>query len=188
MSIASRKVIVGITGASGSVYALKLVNRLISIESISEIAVVFSSSGEKVWNYELVESLPEDKKLIKYRNDDLFAAPASGSAGYDTMFVIPCSMGSIGKMASGIADNLLTRAADVILKENRKLLIFFREAPLNRIHLQNLLRLSEAGAFIAPASPFFYHHPQTKDELLDALVSRIIAWAGLGEPDVKWGE
>lgn len=187
MNTASEKIIVGITGASGSVYGYKLIQRLLTLPEVTEIAVVFSATGRQVWDFELNLPLPEHDKIKVYRPDDLFAPPASGSAAYSAMIIAPCSMGSCGKLASGVSDNLLTRAADVMLKEKRPLVLMFRESPLSRVHLQNLLNLSDAGAIIAPASPFFYHHPQTQDDLLDALVSRLICWAGLGEPDVKWG-
>lgn len=188
MSSVSKKIIVGITGASGSIYGLKLIERLIKEESVSEIALIFTDTGQQVWQYELGIAIPEHKKVKVYQNSDLFSPPASGSALYDSMIIAPCSMGSIGKMAQGISSNLLLRAADVMIKEKRPLLVVFREAPLSQIHLKNLLSLNESGVWTIPASPFFYHHPKNMNELLDVFTSRLLQWLGISKSDFQWGD
>lgn len=182
------KVIVAITGASGSLYGESLIKQLLTVESIKQIAVIFSENGKAVWNYEKVASIPLSDRIIFFENNDLFAAPASGSAGFNAMFVAPCSMGSLASIACGTSGNLLLRAADVMLKERKPLVLMVREAPYSVIHLENMTRVTQAGAIVFPASPFFYHYPQDISQLISPLVSRMLSVAGIAQPEVEWGK
>ncbi len=182
------KVIVAVTGASGAVYGLELIRQLVGIECIKDIAVIFSENGSKVWDYEKVMDIPESKKITVFENNDMFAAPASGSAGYQAMFVAPCSMGTLASVAAGTAGTLILRAADVMLKERRPLILMTREAPLSLIHIENMNRVTRAGAIVFPASPFFYHHPKDLREAISALVSRLISITGISAPGFEWGK
>lgn len=148
-----KRIIVAVTGASGAVYARKVAERLLRSPQVAQVAVVCSANGRKVMEYER-ERLPEgEERMVWFDNDDLFAPPASGSAGYDGMVIVPCTMGSAGRIAAGISGDLIGRAADVMLKERRPLVLVVRETPLSTIHLRNLTLLSECGAVVLPASP-----------------------------------
>ena len=154
-----KRIIVAVTGASGAVYARKVAERLLRSPQVAQVAVVCSANGRKVMEYER-ERLPEgEERMVWFDNDDLFAPPASGSAGYDGMVIVPCTMGSAGRIAAGISGDLIGRAADVMLKERRPLVLVVRETPLSTIHLRNLTLLSECGAVVLPASPSFYSRP-----------------------------
>ncbi|PKP27197.1 MAG: 3-octaprenyl-4-hydroxybenzoate carboxy-lyase [Bacteroidetes bacterium HGW-Bacteroidetes-22] len=166
----------------------KLLDRLrVQIPLQQRLKVLLTDTGREVWKYELGTPLPDDTGFDVYRDSDLFADIASGSAGYETMIVCPCSMGSVGRIASGVSSGLLTRAADVMLKERRRLVLVIREAPLSLIHLRNLTRVTEAGAIVFPASPFFYHKPDSMDELLDPMIDRILQTAGIEAGPYRWG-
>ncbi|MBC7196818.1 MAG: UbiX family flavin prenyltransferase [Deferribacterales bacterium] len=175
-----RRFFVGITGASGSLYGLKLISELASYKN-NKVYVSITPDGETNLKIETgIEDLDEIKskitaksnvEFVDYRD---FAAPvSSGSFKVDSYIIIPASMGCIGRIASGVSSNLIERCADVALKERRKLVIVFREAPLNTIHLKNLLELSRAGAIILPAAPAFYHEPKSIDDLIDFIVGKI---------------
>lgn len=182
------KLIVAVTGASGSVYAQRLLAKLISAgHPYAEVAVIFSEQGRKVWEYELGTGVETPPYFRCFESADYFAPPASGSANYQTMVVIPCSMGTLARIAHGTADNLIVRAADVMLKERRKLILVPRETPLNLIHISNMQQLILAGAIICPASPSFYTHPQTIDQLVDTVVDRVLDLAGVVIPQKRWG-
>ncbi len=185
----SRKIIVAITGASGSIYAKRFIEKLrVSFSEIESCSVVFSKNARDIWKHELKESV--DSNIIPFTifgTNDFYAPFASGSAGYDTMVIIPCSMGTLGRIAAGISDDLITRAADVILKERGKLIIVPRETPYNLIHLRNMVTLTEAGAIIMPATPSFYSLPTTIDELVDTVVNRVMDLVGLDNSGYKWG-
>lgn len=181
----NKKIIIAVTGASGSIYAHEALRMSINSPLVEEIALIFSTNGEKVWKYEKM-TLPVDDKIKLFANDDLFAPPSSGSSLYDAMVVIPCSMGTLGKIAHGIADNLITRAADVMLKEKRPLWLAIRETPYNLIHVNNMKTVIEAGGGIFPLSPFFYSHPQSIEELIQPLVSRLLHLTGIMEPMIQW--
>jgi 4-hydroxy-3-polyprenylbenzoate decarboxylase len=118
----------------------------------------------------------------------MFAAPASGSAGWDAMVVVPCSVGSLGRIASGVSGDLIARAADVMLKERRPLILVVRETPLNLIHIRNMATLAEAGAVVLPAAPSFYSAPADMEALCATVTDRVVSLLGLGEPAYKWGE
>ena len=172
------KIIVAITGASGGVYARLCVEQLLQAKEVEQIALIVSDTARKVLEFEGVE-LPKSEKIVCYNNDDMFASVASGSAAYDAMVVVPASMGSVGRIASGVSLSLIERAADVMLKERRRLIVEVRETPYSLIHLRNMTTLTEAGAIIMPASPSFYSHPKTISQAVDTVVERIIAHAGI---------
>ncbi|MDF2928955.1 MAG: 3-octaprenyl-4-hydroxybenzoate carboxy-lyase [Anaerospora sp.] len=167
------RVTVGITGASGAVYAWRML-QLLGKHSV-EIHCVVSDSGWKVLKHECDVTVEDIRNACHtlYDNDNLAAAIASGSFKTDAMIIVPCTMHSIGAIANGISHNLLLRAADVMLKEGRKLVIVPRETPLNAIHLANMLNLAQMGVKIVPASPGFYHQPKDLEELVDMMVGRI---------------
>jgi flavin prenyltransferase len=189
MKSSNRKIIVAITGASGSIYAKLLLSRLSKLKDPpAEIAVIFSDTAREVWEYETGSKYSPVSPAKEYSNNSFYAPFASGSSRYDTMIICPSSMGTIGRIANGTSDNLIIRAADVILKERRKLIIVPRETPYNYIHLKNMETLTLAGATICPASPSFYSKPSTIDELTMTLVNRIIDLAGFESEGYKWME
>lgn len=175
----SMRIIVGITGASGSVYGVRLIEVLQTAGC--EIHAVVSKSGWQVLEYECALTKADIEKKVDYLHDvnHIAAAIASGSFKTDAMIIVPCSMRTLGGIANGIADSLLLRAADVVLKEGRPLLLVPRETPLNAIHLENMLKLARLGVKIIPASPGFYHRPQTLSELVDMLVGKICDQIGI---------
>lgn len=189
------KYIIGMTGASGSIYGVRLIEELLKMGN--EVHIIITDSGRKVLKYETdytVELLKNHLEQFKGDNkiqdiDDLFAATASGSFRTDGMVVLPCSMATLGEIANGVSKNLLGRSADVCLKERRKLIIVPRETPLNTIHLKNMLSLSEAGALILPAMPGFYHKPETIDDMINFVVGKVMDSLGI-ENDLfdKWGK
>jgi 4-hydroxy-3-polyprenylbenzoate decarboxylase len=182
------KIAIGITGASGAIYAQLLLTKLNELRSqLSEVSIVFSSTAKEVWSFELHKS-PELYTFKEYANSDFFAPFASGSAGYNALIICPCSMGTIGRIAHGISDTLLTRSADVILKERKKLILVAREMPYNLIHIKNMELITLAGGIICPASPSFYSQPQTIEDACNTVVSRIIDLVGLKNDGYRWGE
>jgi flavin prenyltransferase len=183
-----QKIVLAIGGSSGSIYAKRLMQKLRSIPNLT-IGVVMSKNAIVNWELELGPFSTSDwSGFTFYESKDFFAPFASGSAQYGTMIICPSSMGLVGRIASGVSDDLTTRAADVILKEKRNLIIVPREAPYNLIHLRNMTTLAETGATICPATPSFYSKPQTLNEIADTVVDRILSLAGLQEPDYQWGE
>ena len=185
-----KRIVVAITGASGSVYAKRFLAKLKCTSTpIENCSVVFSKNALDIWAYELKERFEADSFPFKVFDPHDFYAPfASGSAGYDTMVIIPCSMGTLGRIASGVSDDLITRAADVMLKERGKLIVVPRETPYNLIHLRNMVTLTEAGAIVMPASPSFYSLPMNIDDLVDTVVIRVLDLAGIVNDGYKWGE
>jgi len=182
------KIIIGITGASGSIYGKLLLEKVKSLEDqLNECGVVFSDNAKAVWAYELGAFDEKQIPFPVYRQNDFFSPLASGSAGYDVMIVCPCTMGTLGRIASGVSSDLLTRAADVILKERKKLILVPREMPFSLIHLNNMKLLTEAGAVICPASPSFYSKPQNMEEAMLTVVERILILAGFEFPSFHWG-
>ena len=187
--------IIGITGASGSVYALRLLEVLLG--QGHEVHLVFTHNGLKVFNFETgiaitADSLSDfgkfDGTLIIHDVDDLFAPISSGSFITDGMAVIPCSMSTLGEIYTGASKNLLGRSADVCIKEKRKLVLVPRETPLSSIHLRNMLSLSELGVVILPAMPGFYQKPQTLNDMVDFVVSRVLDCMGIkNNLYKKWG-
>lgn len=183
------KIIIAITGASGSIYALKLLGKLSTLKAPpSEIAIVFSDTAKKIWEYETGKKfLPEPPAKV-YDNNNFFAPLASGSSTFNSMIICPASMGTMGRIANGLSDDLIGRAADVMLKERRKLIMVPRETPYNLIHIKNMETLTLAGAIICPATPSFYSKPQTIDDLVMTVVNRIISLAGLEGDSYHWME
>lgn len=182
-----KQIVVAITGASGSIYGVRLVEEL--LKASCRVTLLATRCGFDVlahetglnWNGTLTERLARmrdyfgaDTRLEHYSEDDLFAPVASGSSAPDAVVICPCSMGTAGRIAAGLASNLVERVADVALKERRDLILVPRETPFNRIHLENLLRLAQAGAHILPAMPAFYHRPRTIDDLVTFVVGRIL--------------
>ena len=182
-----KKIVVGITGASGSVYAVRLID-VLRKQGI-EVHAVITDSGQRVLDYECGVTMEELSRRVDvlYPNADVGAAIASGSFRMDAMVVLPCSMKTAGAIAHGVTDDLLTRAADVTLKEGRRLLLVPRETPMHEIHLENLLRLARAGAVIMPAAPGFYHRPETLDDLVNMMVGKILDRLGIeAELFTRW--
>jgi 4-hydroxy-3-polyprenylbenzoate decarboxylase len=187
LSDRNRKIVLAITGASGSIYAYKLLGRLHEIQApVKEIAVVFSDTGKEIWKSEIGSDFHDKGSAKVYDNKILFAPFASGSSQYDTMIICPASMGTLGRIANGTSDDLISRAADVILKERRRLIIVPRETPYSLIHINNMKSLTEAGAIICPATPSFYSNPKTIDDLLMTVVDRIIDLAGFNSNGFRW--
>ncbi len=183
-----QKIIIAITGASGSVYAKRLIEKLEKYsDKIKNLEVVFSDAGKQVWDFEINEELKPTNFRI-FENSNLFSPIASGSAKYDTMVIIPCSMGTVGRIANGISNNLISRAADVIIKERKKLIVVPRETPFSSIHLNNLKIISDNGAIVIPANPSFYHKPQTITEIIDTVVDKVIEHIGFSSDAKEWGE
>ena len=185
----ARKIIVAITGASGSIYALKLLEKLQNLKNPpAEIAVVFSDNAKEIWNHETGKKFIAKLPVKEYNNKDFFVPFASGSSDYDTMIICPASMGIVGRIANGTSDDLIARAADVMLKERRKLILVPRETPYNLIHIKNMEYLTLAGAIICPATPSFYSKPETIDDLVMTVVERIISLAGFEADTYRWME
>lgn len=180
-----KKIVVGITGASGSTYAKRLIEVLVQ-EGI-QVNVVASEKGSQVFGFELGISLKkfiEDLSLtysnVKLENNNnMFSGVASGSNKYDAVIIVPCSMGTLAEISHGLSRSLLTRSADVALKEGRKLVIVPRETPLNTIHLENMCKLSKMGVGIIPAMPGFYHHPSSIEEIVDFLIGKILDYLNI---------
>lgn len=186
--MAKRKVVVGITGASGSIYAESLLNYLSKVDKNElQLDIVMSDVAKTVWQQELRNRNFENYDFRIYKNSNFYAPFASGSAGYDTMIIIPCSMGTLGRIAHGVSNDLISRAADVILKEKQKLIIVPRETPFNHIHIKNLEILSTAGVDIIPAMPSFYSRPKTIEEVINTVVHRVMQHAGFDVDAYRWG-
>ena len=184
-----KKIVVAITGASGAVYADLLFAKLNQHKKqIEDCCIVMSDNAQSVWNYELNNKSFENIPFKIYKNNDFFAPFASGSASYDTMIICPCTMGTLGRIASGISNDLITRAADVMLKERKKLILITREMPLNLIHINNMKIITEAGGIICPASPSFYSHPATTEELLTTVIEKVLKLADIEINGFQWGK
>lgn len=182
-----RKIVVGITGASGAPYARRLLHVLRERDDV-EVGVCLSSTAPEVWKVECGGDVREAIPFPVWGTRDYGAPFASGSAGWNAMAIVPCSMGTVGRIAHGISDTLLTRAADVMLKERRALVVVPRESPLSVIHLENLTSLARAGALVLPAMPAFYGRPATLDQAIDTVVARILDHLALDHTLVKrWG-
>lgn len=182
----NRKAVVAITGASGSCYAYQLLKQLSRTDIRPEnIAVIFSANGLKVFEYELgFSALKEINENFKvFDNNDFMVSFASGSSSFDTLIVAPCSMGTLARIASGVASDLISRTADVMLKERKRLILMTRETPLNSIHLENMLRVTNAGGIICPASPSFYSKPTDIESLISTVTERILSLSSIDYPD-----
>ena len=181
------KIIVAITGASGSIYAKVLLDQLVVLkDQIDAVGIVMSKNAKDVWEFELGKDSYKDYPFKYYEKNDFMAPFASGSAQYKTMIVAPCSMGTLARIASGVSNDLVTRAADVILKERRKLILINRDTPLNLIHINNMKTITEAGGIIMPASPSFYSKPNNFEELAATVINRVIDLADLKKDSYRW--
>ena len=181
------KIIVAVTGASGTIYARHCLEKLLQCSDVEQIALIVSRCGEEVARHEGID-FPCDQRIVRYSADDMFAPTASGSARYDAMIIIPASMGTVGRITSGVSLSLIERSADVMLKERRRLICVVRETPYSLIHLRNMTTLTEAGAIILPASPSFYSHPHSIEELATTVTERVLAHVGIDLPHYEWGE
>lgn len=189
INMLKRKIVVAITGASGSVYAKVLLDTLTRLTAqIEAVGVVMSDNAKDVWRFELETETFKNYDFKFYSKNDFMAPFASGSAKYDVMIVCPCSMGTLGRIASGISNDLISRAADVILKERRKLILVIRDTPLNLIHIRNMETVTMAGGIICPASPSFYSKPKDFEELAFTVISRALDLAGFEINGFRWGE
>ncbi len=185
----NRKIVLAVTGASGSVYALKLLDKLQNLKSPpDEIAVIFSDTAREIWKSETGKEYSPEPPAKEFSNNSFFAPFASGSSLYDTMIICPASMGTAGRIANGTSDDLIARTADVMLKERRRLIIVPRETPYSLIHINNMKTLTLAGAIICPASPSFYSNPETIEDLVMTVVNRIIDLAGFENNSYRWME
>jgi 4-hydroxy-3-polyprenylbenzoate decarboxylase len=200
----SKTVCLALTGASGMPYGLRLLDCLLAADR--QVQLLYSQASQVVARQEMDFDLPSrpseakaallarfphanPDKLAVYGREEWFAPVASGSNPPDAMIVCPCSMGTLAAIAQGLADNLIERAADVVLKEGRKLVLVPRETPFSAIHLENMLRLSRAGAVILPPSPGFYHHPQSVQDIVDFVVARVLDQIGVAHQLMqRWGE
>lgn len=196
-----KTIVVGITGASGSIYGLRLVAEL--LRAGKQVCLLLTNAGRQVLAFETGLQLAEkpqdcleqlrqhfgvDSELTHYALNDFFAPVASGSSAPDAVVICPCSMGTAGRIAAGLSDNLLERVADVALKERKQLLLVPRETPFNQLHLENLLRLAKAGAQILPAMPAFYQQPQSVEDLVDFVVGKTLDSLGVEQQLFKrWG-
>ena len=200
----SKTICLALTGASGMPYGLRLLECL--LEADCNVQLLYSQAAQIVARQEMGLELPSrptdaqesllarfpavnPKKLAIFGREEWFAPVASGSNPPDAMVVCPCSMGSLAAIAQGLSDNLIERAADVVLKEGRKLILVPRETPFSAIHLENMLRLSRAGAVILPPNPGFYHHPKSVQDIIDFVVARILDQIGVSHQLMqRWGE
>ena len=203
MNAENKTITLALTGASGMPYALRLLQCLLA--SDARVYLLYSQAAQVVAKQEMGLTLParpeETQQLLGGRfhaapgqlkvfgREEWFAPVASGTNPADAMVVCPCTMGTLASIATGLSDNLIERAADVMLKENRKLILVPRETPFSAIHLENMLKLARAGAVILPANPGFYHHPQSVDEVVDFIVARILDHLGVAHQLMaRWGE
>ncbi|MBA2746371.1 MAG: UbiX family flavin prenyltransferase [Flavisolibacter sp.] len=184
-----KKIAVAITGASGSIYAKLLLQKMESLsEQISELSIVISDNAKFVWKTEIGDETYGGFKGRYFTKNDFTAPFASGSAKYDALIIIPCSMGTLGRIAAGISNDLVTRGADVMLKERKKLILVIRDTPYNLVHIKNMETITLAGGIICPATPSFYSNPTTIEEVAATVVDRVIDLAGLEAGSYRWGK
>tara|TARA_B100000427_G_C15344307_1_gene522602 strand:+ start:252 stop:818 length:567 start_codon:yes stop_codon:yes gene_type:complete len=184
-----KNIVVAITGASGAIYAKVLLDKLIELkEQINEVGILMSENAKFVWKTEIGNTEYKNYPFKFYSKMDFTAPFASGSANYKAMIICPCSMGTMGRIANGLSNDLTTRSADVILKERRKLIIVARETPYNLIHINNMKKITESGGIICPATPSFYSNPKSFEELSLTVINRVIDIAGLENKSYSWGD
>ncbi len=184
-----KKIAVAITGASGSIYAKLLLQKLTGLkEQLTELSLVMTDNAKTVWKTELDDETYNSFDVRYFSTNDFFAPFASGSAKYDALIVVPCSMGTLGRIASGISNDLITRAADVMLKERKKLILVIRDTPYNLVHIRNMETVTLAGGIICPASPSFYSKPDTLEKAAATVVDRALDLAGLELQSFRWGK
>lgn len=184
-----KKTLIAITGASGSIYAKVLMDKLSLLKNQwSELSVVMTDNAREVWKTELENDSYENYPAKFYTTQDFMAPFASGSGQYDTMLIVPCSMGTLGRIASGVSNDLISRAADVVLKERRKLICVVRDTPYNLVHIRNMETITLAGGIICPATPSFYSKPKTIEEAAATVVDRVLDLAGFDIHTFRWGK
>ena len=189
MILEKHKIVIAITGASGSIYAKVLLDKLSKLNSqIEKVGLIMSDNARDIWKMELGNEDYKNVPFQLFEKNDFSASFASGSAKYNTMIVCPCSMGTLARIATGVSTDLITRAADVILKERRKLILVTRDTPLSLIHLNNMTTLTQAGATICPAVPSFYSKPKSFEELAATVIDRVIDLADLQHNTFRWSE
>ncbi len=183
------KLVVSISGASGAIYAKVLLDKLLLMnDQLEAVGVLMSVNAREVWKFELGNEDYLKYPFQHYEKNDFMAPFASGSARYGAMIVCPCSMGTLGRIATGVSDDLTTRAADVILKERRKLVLVTRDTPLNLIHINNMKTVTEAGGIICPASPSFYSKPESMEQVAGTVVDRVLDLIGMQQNAYRWGQ
>lgn len=184
-----KKVVIATGGSSGSIYAKLLLDKLITLsDQYSKVGYVMTKNAKLNWELELQNKDYANYPFDFYANNDFFAPFASGSAKYDTMIICPCSMGLLARIAQGTSNDLITRSADVILKERRKLIVVCRETPLSLIHINNMKIITEAGGIICPASPSFYSVPDSIEAVANTVIDRVIDLAGFENKSYRWSE
>jgi 4-hydroxy-3-polyprenylbenzoate decarboxylase len=184
-----QKIVVAITGASGSIYAKVLLDKLIRLKDQWEaVGVIMTENAKQVWQTEIGDDSYRNYSIPFYTQQDFNAPFASGSGQYRTMIIIPCSMGTLGRVATGVSNDLITRAADVVLKERRRLICVARETPYSLIHIRNMEALTLAGGIVCPATPSFYSRPTTLEEVAATVVDRVLDLAGFTLDSFRWGE
>ena len=182
------KILLAITGASGAIYAKLLLERLLKLQDQwQELSVVMSSNAKDIWKTEIGDESYSSYPVQYFDKYDFNAPFASGSAKYNIMLVAPCSMGTLGRIAAGISDDVVTRAADVILKERRKLILMVRDTPYNLLHIKNMETITLAGGIVCPATPSFYSKPTTVEAVAATVTDRILDLAGLEIDSYRWG-
>ena len=184
-----KKIAVAITGASGSIYAKLLLQKLAQLkDQLSELSIVMTDNARLVWQTELDDETHSSFEARYFSTKDFKAPFASGSAKYDALLIVPCSMGTLGRIAGGVSDDLISRAADVMLKERKTLICVVRDTPYNLIHIRNMETVTLAGGIICPASPSFYSKPQSIEEAAQTVVDRVIDLAWLKNESFRWGQ
>jgi 4-hydroxy-3-polyprenylbenzoate decarboxylase len=182
------KIVVAVTGASGSIYSRLLLDKLAALKQQWEaVAVVMTENAKEVWRTELGNESYRDYAFPFFSQQDFMAPFASGSGKFNTMIIVPCSMGTLGRIASGVSSDLITRAADVVLKERRRLICVVRDTPYNLIHIRNMETVTLAGGIICPATPSFYSRPATIEDVAATVVDRVLDLAGLTISTFRWG-
>lgn len=183
------KIVVAVTGASGAIYAKVLIDKLLKAKAQwQDLGVIMTENAKTVWKTEL-DNVDYGSLPVQFYTQNDFNAPfASGSGQFNTMIIVPCSMGTLGRIAGGISNDLITRAADVVLKERRKLICVVRDTPYNLIHIRNMETITLAGGIICPATPSFYSKPQTLEEVASTVVDRVLDLAGIDIRTFRWGD
>ena len=182
------KIVLAISGASGSIYPKLLLDKLLQLkDQWEELSVVMTDNARQVWQTELGNEDYNNYPVRYFSGQDFLAPFASGSGQYNIMIIAPCSMGTLGRIAGGISNDLISRAADVVLKERRKLILMVRDTPYNLVHIRNMETVTLAGGIICPATPSFYSRPKTIEEVALTVVDRVIDLAGLKNQSFRWG-
>ena len=183
------KIVIAVTGASGAIYAKLVLDKLLAIkEQWTDLALVMTENAREVWKTELDNEKYTEYPFRAYAQQDFSAPFASGSGQFNTMVIIPCSMGTLGRIATGISNDLITRAADVVLKERRKLICVVRDTPYNLIHIRNMETVTLAGGIICPASPSFYSKPNSIEAVAATVADRVLDLAGFDISTYRWGK